>query len=112
MKTIDVPRRAEALNKVLRQAREENLILRAADGTEFVVVEINDFDREIETTRENKELLKFLTARARDPKCEFLSIRSHVVWGLSKVSDCRINILLPRIRQGIRRKHLGPDQSP
>ena len=68
MKTIDVPKHAQALNKVLRQAREENLILRTADGTEFVVAEIDDFDREIEITRENKALMKFLDERARDPK--------------------------------------------
>ena len=68
MKTIDVSRRAQALNKVLRQARQENLILRTADGTEFVVAEIDDFDRELELTRENKELMKFLTARERDPR--------------------------------------------
>jgi hypothetical protein len=68
MKTIDVPKRAQALNKVLRQARRENLILRTADGAEFVVAEIDDFDREIELTRENKQLMKFLDARARDPK--------------------------------------------
>jgi hypothetical protein len=68
MKTIDVPKRSLALNKVLGQARRENLILRAADGTEFVVAEIDDFDREIELTRENKALMKFLDSRARDPK--------------------------------------------
>lgn len=68
MKAIDVPKSAAALNRLLRQARQENLILRSADGEEFVVAEINDFDREIELTRENKALMKFLDSRARQRK--------------------------------------------
>ena len=68
MKTIDVPKTAQALNKLLRQAREENLILRSAAGEEFVVAEVSDFDREIELTRENRALMKFLDSRARQRK--------------------------------------------
>src|SRR2546426_10178784 len=68
MKTIDVPKRAQALNKLLREAREQNLVLRTADGAEFVVAEIDDFDREIELTRENRDLMQFLDRRARDRK--------------------------------------------
>lgn len=68
MRTIDVPKRSQALNDVLRQARLENLILRTADGAEFVLAEIDDFDREIAVTRKNKALMRFLDARARDSK--------------------------------------------
>ncbi len=68
MKVIDVPKTAQAINKLLRQAREENLILRSAAGEEFVVAEVDDFDREIELTRENKALIWFLDSRARQRK--------------------------------------------
>jgi hypothetical protein len=50
---------------LLRQAREENLVLRAPDGREFVLAEIDDFSREIELTRENKKLMAFLDRRGR-----------------------------------------------
>lgn len=68
MKTIEIPKGAQALNKLLRQAREENLILRASTGEEFVLAELNAFDREIEVTRENKILMRFLDSRVRQRK--------------------------------------------
>ena len=55
MKTITVSRRARTLNALLKQALEENLILKTEDGHEFVLAEIEDFDREIELTRQNDE---------------------------------------------------------
>jgi hypothetical protein len=68
VKTIEIPKGAQALNKLLRQAREENLILRASTGEEFVLAELNAFDREIEVTRENKILMRFLDSRVRQRK--------------------------------------------
>jgi hypothetical protein len=68
MKTITVSTRSKQLNTLLAQARKENLILRAADGTEFVLAEIDDFDREIELTRQNKKLMEFLENRAKQKK--------------------------------------------
>jgi len=66
MKTVDVDHRSRILNGLLRQAQEENLVLRAPDGREFVLAEIDDFCREIELTRENKELMAFLDRRGRE----------------------------------------------
>ncbi len=51
MKTITVSRRARGINTLLKQARKENLIIRAPDGDEFILAEIDDFDLEIELTR-------------------------------------------------------------
>jgi hypothetical protein len=65
MKTVAVPARSERLRKLLDLARKENVILRADDGTEFILAEINDFNHEIELTRRNKKLMAFLTARAK-----------------------------------------------
>jgi hypothetical protein len=66
MKTIRVSSRSRVLNGLLRQAGDENLVLRAPDGREFVLAEIDDFLREIELTRENKKLMAFLDRRGRE----------------------------------------------
>jgi hypothetical protein len=41
-------------------------VLRAPDGREFVLAEIDDFDREIELTRENTKLMALLDRRGRE----------------------------------------------
>jgi hypothetical protein len=66
MKTINVSRQEKALQALLKRASQENLILRAPDGREFIVAEVDDFDREIELQRQNKELMKFLDERGRE----------------------------------------------
>jgi hypothetical protein len=65
MKTIKVSKRARGINALLKQARRENIIVRSPDGSEFILAEIDDFDREIELTRQNKQLMKLLDERAR-----------------------------------------------
>ncbi|MBI4675208.1 MAG: hypothetical protein HY741_26500 [Chloroflexi bacterium] len=68
MKTVQVSPRSRTLNDLLRQARHNNLILRTADGVEFILAEIDDFDREIELTRNNKKLMALLEKRAKQKK--------------------------------------------
>ena len=65
MKTIKVSRQAKTLNALLKRARHENVILRSAEGEEFILAEIDDFNREIELTRQNKQLMKLLDSRAK-----------------------------------------------
>ena len=65
MKTIKVSKQAKTINALLKRARQENVILRSAEGDEFLLAEIDDFDREIELTRENKQLMKLLDGRAK-----------------------------------------------
>ena len=65
MKTIPVSKRSRGINVLLKRARRENVILRSADGGEFLLAELDDFDREIELTRGNKALMRLLDARAR-----------------------------------------------
>jgi hypothetical protein len=43
----------------------ENVILRSPEGEEFILAEIDDFNREIELARQDRALMKFLEARAR-----------------------------------------------
>ena len=66
MKTIAVSSRAKTVNALLKQAVEENLILRTEDGREFVLAQIDNFDREIELTQQNKELMRLLDQRGRE----------------------------------------------
>jgi hypothetical protein len=68
MKTVTVSRRARGINALLKRARKENLVIRAADGDEFILAEIDDFDREIELTRQNKKLMRFLEGRGKQTK--------------------------------------------
>ena len=66
MRTIRVSPRARMLNVLLKQALEENLILKTADGHEFLLAEIEDFDHEIELTRQNKPLMQLLDIRGQE----------------------------------------------
>lgn len=64
MTTIKVSRQARTLLALLKRARRENVILRSPEGEEFILSEIDDFNREIELTRQNKQLMKLLESRA------------------------------------------------
>ena len=64
MKTITISRRARSVHALLKRAHRENLILRSPEGEEFILAEVDDFDREIELARQNRALMDFLEARA------------------------------------------------
>ncbi len=68
MKTVVISTRAKTLNALLKQAQRGGLILRSPDGREFVLAEIDDFNREIELTRKNKKLMKLLDERGKQTK--------------------------------------------
>ncbi len=68
MRSIAVSMDAIDIIALLKQACKENLILKAPDGNEFILAELNDFDREIELTRQNHQLKAFLEQRARQTK--------------------------------------------
>ena len=68
MKTIPVSKQSRGINVLLKRARRENVILRSADGGEFLLAELDDFDREISLARGNKALMRLLDTRARQPR--------------------------------------------
>ena len=68
MKTVTISPRAKTVTTLLQRAKRGGLILRSPDGDEFILVEIDDFDREIELTRRNKKLMKFLDKRGKQTK--------------------------------------------
>jgi hypothetical protein len=46
--------------------QRENLVLRTEDGREFLLAELDHFDREVELTRQNEELMRLLDERGRE----------------------------------------------
>jgi len=68
MKTLSVSPRAKSLFAALNAARKENLILLLPDGTEFILAEVDSFDREIELTRQNQQLMSLLEDRSQQSK--------------------------------------------
>jgi hypothetical protein len=65
MKTIDLIPTPPDVAYLLDQAGDEDLIVRLADGREFLLVAIDDFDQEIARTRNNPKLMAVLEARAK-----------------------------------------------
>jgi hypothetical protein len=65
MKTVTISAQSTDINSLLEQARHEDLIVRTADGSEFMLVAIDDFDEEIARTRQNARLMALLDERAR-----------------------------------------------
>ena len=51
MKTITISRRARSVHALLKRARRENVILRSPEGEEFILAEVDDFNREIQLAR-------------------------------------------------------------
>jgi len=76
MKTIELSNNLLSLTEVLNLASEENIILRTQDGREFILAEIDGFDREMELTRQNKELMEFLEERSKETTTFTLDERS------------------------------------
>ena len=66
MKTIRVSGRDRTLNDLLKQAQEESLILETEDGHEFVLAKLDDFDHEIELTRQSEEFMRLLDSRGQE----------------------------------------------
>ena len=65
MKTVDIPPQAVEVNGLLEQARREDILVRAADGTEFVLSAVDDFGHEIAQTRQNAKLMALLEKRGK-----------------------------------------------
>ena len=64
MKTVTIEGGSEEIRALLEQAREEDVIVRLSDGSEFMLSAVDDFDHEIAHTRRNEKLMKLLDERA------------------------------------------------
>lgn len=65
MKTVDLTTQLATLEEVLSLADQENVVLRTKEGREYIVAELDDFDRELELVRQNEELMEFLARRSK-----------------------------------------------
>ena len=65
MRTVAIPAQASEIIALLEQARDEDVLVQTADGTEFVVTAIDEFDQEIARTRQNAKLMAMLDERAK-----------------------------------------------
>jgi hypothetical protein len=68
MKTVNIPTQAKTVTALLKKAQRGGIILRSPEGQEFILAEIDDFNREVDLTRKNKALMKFLDARGKQTK--------------------------------------------
>ena len=68
MKTVNISTKEKTINSLLKKAQRGGLILRSPKGQEFILAEVDDFNREIELTRQNKALMKFLDSRGKRTK--------------------------------------------
>jgi len=73
MKSLDVSINVPSVKELLDLASDENIILTTSEGREFILAEIDDFDRELELIRENDELMEFLKLRSQEEKTFTLS---------------------------------------
>ena len=66
MKKILVAADSTAVLELLDAAREDDLLVQSADGSEFLVTVVDDFDEEVVRSRRNKKLMEFLDQRAAE----------------------------------------------
>ncbi|HMF37771.1 MAG TPA: hypothetical protein VKF17_14075 [Isosphaeraceae bacterium] len=65
MKTIELTHASPDVASLLDQARVDDIVVRMADGSEFLLVAIDAFDREIARTYANPWLMALLEVRAK-----------------------------------------------
>ena len=55
---------SSSLTELLDLAEKESVVLQTPEGREFILAEVDEFDGEIESVRQNRELLEFLEERS------------------------------------------------
>ena len=82
MKTVSISQDSNEVNALLAQARDDDILVQTADGTEFVVSIVDDFDHDIARTRQNTKLMALLEERAKQTESVPLTEVRHLL-GLS-----------------------------
>ena len=67
MKTVNLATDS-SLSDLLDLADEDAVLLKTPEGREFILAAVDDFDVEIDSIRQNRELLEFLEQRSRPEK--------------------------------------------
>jgi hypothetical protein len=68
MKTVDLAAEALTVDQLIKLASAGNVLVRTAEGREFLLAELDDFDEEIESIRRNQELMEFLDQRSHESR--------------------------------------------
>jgi len=68
VKTVTLSNPTNELTALLEQANDETVIVRLADGREFLLSAVDDFDIEIAHTRQNAKLMALLEERAQETR--------------------------------------------
>ena len=66
MKEITISPAQEEISTLLECARDEDILLRTQDGSEFLLTAVDDFEQEVARTRNNKELMALLDERRKN----------------------------------------------
>ena len=66
MKVVNLERNAPTVKQLISLARKQNVLLRTAEGQEFVLAEIDDFAHEVSLVRRNKGLMRLLARRSKE----------------------------------------------
>jgi hypothetical protein len=64
MKTINLPYATGDVARLLDEARREDIVVQLGDGSEFILIAVDDFEQEITKSRNNPRLMALLQARA------------------------------------------------
>ena len=66
MKTIKLDNKSPSVEELLAIARRETVLLVTPDGTNFVLEEADDFDREVAELGSSERFMSFLEERSRE----------------------------------------------
>ena len=66
MKEVIISSDETKIDELLDSARHGEVVLKTADGSEFLLRVMDDFDREIILTRQNAELMALLDERRKE----------------------------------------------
>ena len=85
MKTIDIAAAGATLPELLKLASSGNVILRAPDGKEFLLAEVDDLALEVAMVRQQPELMDFLAQRSSaGPRSSLRQVRETLGLGKDK----------------------------
>lgn len=68
MKTVNLAEGDRSISELIEMARSEPVLVRASDGTDFILEEADEFEREIAALGASEKFMSFLERRSREGK--------------------------------------------
>ena len=65
MRTIELSQSTLTISELLELAENDSVIIKKADGREFVLSVVDDFAAEVQALQENQEFMDFLARRSQ-----------------------------------------------